>query len=363
MPAAVAAMLASSPQLAGRMRLTRAINPLASDEWDDLISTHPEAGVFHHSAWTRVLNEAYGHAACHLARIDGDSTPALLPLVEVNSPLTGRRGVCLPFADECAPLTASPESGSALFQHALELGRERGWKHLEVRGEVPGVAPSVAWNCYVGHVLDLTPNTETLAAGLESSVRRALRKAAKSGLEILRSTTPEAMQRYYGLHCVTRKKHGAPPQPLAFFESIRRNLMEQGLGFIVEARCEGRTIASAVFLHYKASAIYKFGASDPGFLHLRGNDLVMWEAIKHCAASGCTRFSFGRSAASNEGLRRFKRGFGAKETALHYRRFDFKRNTWVAGREESDGWINQMFRLTPMPVFKMMGSALYRHLD
>jgi len=43
--------------------------------------------------------------------------------------------------------------------------------------------------------------------------------------------------------------------------------------------------------------MYKFGASDSGFQHLRPNNLVMWEGIRHCAERGCERLHFGADLA------------------------------------------------------------------
>jgi len=43
---------------------------------------------------------------------------------------------------------------------------------------------------------------------------------------------------------------------------------------------KGKNIASAVYFHFGDKAIYKYGASDRKYQHLRANNLVMWEAIR-----------------------------------------------------------------------------------
>src|SRR5664280_2862605 len=55
---------------------------------------------------------------------------ALLPMVEVNSWLTGRRGVSLPFTDECEPLSSDVGSFRRVVQAALEYARVRAWKYV-----------------------------------------------------------------------------------------------------------------------------------------------------------------------------------------------------------------------------------------
>jgi len=49
----------------------------------------------------RVLRETYGHVPLYAARFAGGQLEGLLPLMEVSSPFTGRRGVSLPFTDFC----------------------------------------------------------------------------------------------------------------------------------------------------------------------------------------------------------------------------------------------------------------------
>lgn len=331
--------------------------------WDELLSAHPAASIFHGEGWSRVLHGSYGHKPFYLADMEGDQALALLPIMEINSPLTGRRGVALPFSDECGVLHEAPYGGLGLFEQALELGRERHWKHLEIRGAIPGQAPATPWAEYAGHTLDLTVELGALSDGLESSVRRAIRKAEKSGVTTRIATSLEAMRSYYDLHCVTRRKHGVPPQPFSFFQSIVEHLFQTKHGFILEAWHEERLVAAGIFLHHGRTAIYKFGASDPAGLNLRGNDLVMWAAIQWFAARGFATFSMGRSALTNEGLRRFKRGFGAGEQTIRYYRHDLRQGKFLAGREEKASWANRMLQLTPSPVFKMMGRILYPHLD
>ena len=165
---------------------------------------------------------------------------------------------------------------------------------------------------------------ENLFARFDSSVRRAIRKAEKCGLEIGISNSLEAVREYYSLHCKTRRHHGLPPQPFTFFLNIHRHVLSQNMGMIVSAKHQQRPVASAVFFHTGAEAIYKFGASDPAFQELRANNLVMWEAIQWCVRNGKKILDFGRTSLANEGLRRYKLGWAAEERRIDYYRFDFR---------------------------------------
>jgi lipid II:glycine glycyltransferase (peptidoglycan interpeptide bridge formation enzyme) len=198
---------------------------------------------------------------------------------------------------------------------------------------------------------------------LPGPVRTAIRKAEKGGIKVRFESSSEAVEQYYSLHCLTRRKHGAPPQPYRFFGNIYEHVIKRGMGFVALAQHENRAVAGAVFFHFKGKAVYKFGASDLGAVNLRPNNLVMWKAIEHLARSGCQTLNFGRTSLGNEGLRRFKLGWGALEERLGYTRFDCVRQRFATDVDRSMGMHAAVFRKLPIFILKQAGSLLYPHLD
>ena len=85
------------------------INELAihDPDWLCFISNHPDATIFHHPAWADLLSDCYGYTPFAAAMQDesGEIVNGL-PLMEVNSWLTGRRIVSMPFSDFCQPLVS-----------------------------------------------------------------------------------------------------------------------------------------------------------------------------------------------------------------------------------------------------------------
>ena len=110
-------------------------------------------------------------------------------------------------------------------------------------------------------------------------------------------------------------------------------------------------------------ALYKFGASDHAYQHLRPNNLVMWSGIRECAGRGCGRLHFGRTSAGNEGLRRFKLGFGAREEEIRYSKYDFRGGRFVADADRVEGWFNRVFGCLPTPLLRLAGRLIYPHLS
>ncbi|HLP77864.1 MAG TPA: GNAT family N-acetyltransferase, partial [Candidatus Paceibacterota bacterium] len=194
------------------------------------------------------------------------------------------------------------------------------------------------------------------------SVRRAIRKAEKAGITLESSSSEKAIRDYYVLHCQTRRHHGLPPQPIAFFLNIQSHILNRGMGTVISARLNNRLIASAIFFLFGTESIYKFGASDRDHLPLRANNLVMWTGIQWCARQGAQVFQMGRTSLANEGLRRFKLGWGTTETRTQYFKFDLRQNTFVTDKDDTVGFHTRVFQAMPVILSRLVGSVLYRHI-
>jgi hypothetical protein len=222
------------------------IDPRSDTEWSRLVGEHPEATIFHTSAWANVLCDTYGHVPRYLRFTMDDKLHALLPLMEVASPLTGRRGVSLPFSDFCAPLVfAESPSNHRIVETLAHLARERRWKYFELRSTPTTTSAIVPNKTFYTHKLDLRKPMEQLLEGLDSAARRAIRKAERSGLTVEVSRDEKAVEQFYRLHGRTRRRHGVPPQPWRFFSNIFKHIINQDLGFVVLARRHARPVAAA----------------------------------------------------------------------------------------------------------------------
>src|SRR5581483_7530437 len=125
-------------------------------------------------------------------------------------------------------------------------------------------------------------------------------------------------------------------------------ILSRNLGIVVLASYQGRLIAAAVHFHMGRQAIYKYGASDKSFQHLRGNNLVMWEAIKWHARNGSAHLDMGRTSLTNEGVKRFKLGWGSEEQRIDYVKYDLRQDRFVTDSDESFGWYNRCFQAMPV---------------
>ncbi len=253
----------------------------------------------------------------------------------------------------------APENAGERLLAALAAEQEREGVELEVRDRIPelGGAPGERFH---QHVLDLRPGPEAVSAGFsKSQVTRGAKKARREGVRIARRGDREALDEFFRLHVATRRRQGVPTQPRRFIRGFAE-LFDQGLGHVLLARWEERTIAAAVFLSFNGTLIYKYGASDREHLGRRPNNLLFTEAIEWGCANGMQRLDFGRTDLDNEGLRAFKRAFGAEETTLSYTRLPAKeRSSALAAGSAPLGFV---IRRTPPLSGQMVGSVLYRHV-
>jgi hypothetical protein len=313
--------------------------------------------IFHSDEWMNVLEQTYGFKRMCVKGAQGGR----ILLMEAQSLVGGKRGVSLPFTDHCEPLATSREEFNELWDEARELGRTRGWKYIELRGGKQWLQEAPASLSFHSHILDLGGGESAIFERFDSSVRRAIRKAQKSGVKVEISQDEKGMRTYYNLHCGTRKRHGLPPQPWAFFLNIARQIVSKGLGVLVLARIDRIAAAGAIFFCGRRG-IYKFGASDESKQEARANNLVMWEGMRWLAGHGSEELDFGRTSMDNEGLRRFKAGWGSQESRLEYVKYDLKRACFRVDKDRASGWHNEIFSRMPIALLRAAGAVLYRQM-
>ncbi|TMJ94026.1 MAG: GNAT family N-acetyltransferase [Actinobacteria bacterium] len=326
--------------------------------WCEFVEGHTDATLFHHPAWCRVLERAYGYRpfAVALERPDGRLT-AGLPLMEVRG-LRGRRWLSLPFTDACRPLSNGQDPALA---EALDAERQRaGVRLVEIRGPItspPGHPAARGLN----HTLTLRSDPDDLLRTFSrSQVQRNISRAVREGVRVRRSQErADLLEVFYRLHLQTRRRHGVPIQPRTFFEQLWERLLAQDLGFVLVAEVDGRPAAAAVFLAWNGTLTYKFGASDPASWTRRPNHLLFWEAIRWGCEHRYATLDFGRTDFGNEGLRAFKQGWGTIETELVYATLGARAP--ALGDRRLTAALGAVIRRTPSWVCRLAGEALYRY--
>jgi hypothetical protein len=337
------------------------INPLEYPGWDDLLLTNDKFSFFHTSSWARVLFESYGYKPVYFSFIDNGKLSTLVPVMEINSFITGKRGISLPFSDICPPVVSDSECFSEAIEQVIVHGRKNGWKSIEWRGGENNIGDKVPSSSYYTHTLDVRSSEKELLSKFRSSTKRNIEKAIRESVHVGTHNSLESVKQFYRLNCMTRKKHGLPPQPFYFFGRIFKHIISPRKGFVVLATYKKRPIAGAVYFHFWDKAIFKYGASDFNFQYLRANNLVMWEGVKWCVRNGIKNLSFGITEMQNQGLVQFKKGWNTREEMIHYYKYSLKNNTFE--KDQFRGKTSYLlFQKIPSPLLKFIGFLFYRHV-
>jgi hypothetical protein len=344
------------------MRGIQVIDPLSFPQWDRLVLSCPDYSFFHSSVWARVLQDTYHYRPAYFVRLGDARLIDLVPVMEVDSFLTGRRGVSLPFTDYSDVIIADGDSFKDILGYICQYGRSHGWKSLELRGG-RGLPAACAISCYnYRHILSLSRRPEEVFSGFGKSTRRNIREAVKKGVRVEICNTFDSVLAFERLNCITRKRHGLPPQPFRFFEEVFEHIISKNSGFVILASYKDMVIAGAVFFQFGEKAVWKYNGSIRNFFRLRGNNLILWEAIKWHCENGYKSICFGRTEPANEGLRKFKAEWGTREEKERYCKYDFEKNEFVSKSWEMAGIYRKVLRRMPFPLLNLIGSSLYRHM-
>lgn len=336
------------------------INPIDYPDWNQQISNVEGANIFHTSNWAKVLFDCYGYEPKYFCSIENSAVTNLIPLMEISSYITGKRGVALPFSDQVEPLVSEPYTFNELFRSIVSFGQEKKWKNVVFHGG-NGFFNAEPYITYIASGIEINDSYGTLHDGLKSSTRRNIKKALRSGLSANIYQTKESVTDFYRLNCLSRKDHGLPPQPFHFFAEIGIDIISKGAGFVCLAMLKNIPIAGVVFFYFNKKAIYKYGASDRRYWQFRPNDLAMWEAIRWCAENGIQYIDLGRTDIDQTGLLQFKRNWNSIEKELNYYKFSLQKNAFISDKPKIRSSY-PFFQKLPMPLLRIIGRLLYKHL-
>jgi hypothetical protein len=339
------------------------VNPILYKDWDQLVLRSSQYSFFHTTAWAKVLSDSYNYLPEYLFSAEDNKIQLLLPFMHISNFLTGKRGVSLPFTDYSDPIISEEISQENLVHFIIEHAKSAKWKYFEIRGGDTFFANIDSSSFFYGHTLNLQEDVDELFAGLSKNTKRNVKKAErKSDLKVFRSQSLESMLQYFDLHCITRKRHGLPPPPSNFFKKIHEHVISKNLGNVFLASFKDKIIGGAVYFHFGEKAIYKYGASDLDFREVRPNNLVMWEAIKYYAQNRYDELCMGRTEQENDGLRRFKTGWGTTEKQINYYKYEVKSESFIHVNEMVNPHQKMIMKKIPKPILTMIGSKLYKYV-
>lgn len=356
------------------------IDPLRDSRWADFLEHHPDASLFHSTAWLNALRRTYGYrpvvaTTCN-PRVNLDQG---MVFCDVKSWINGNRLVSLPFSDHCHPLVRSSEDLANLLLLLAVQATARNWNYIEIRPlqlpkcQTAGLAnltsPKSVMNGLEGrffrvdqydhHRIDLRSDLKILFGNFHRScIQRKIERARREGLEYETGRSESILKKFYYLVLLTRRRHGLPPQPTEWF----RNLIEEfGESLTLRVACKkAQPVAGMLTIRYKKKLIYKYGCSDAQLHRMGAMPMLFWKAIQEEKLRGAEELDLGRSDRNNPGLSTFKEHLGGVRSNLMY--FRVGRDLHKILGSFPSAAVHALFARMPSRLSQVAGRIFYRHM-
>src|SRR5271157_4759959 len=309
------------------------IDPTRDERWDEFLQKHTDASIFHTRGWLEALRQTYDYKpVAFTTSPPGQPLTNGFPFCQISSWLSGSRLVSLPFSDHCAPLVESSDELTHLLTYLQQKLSTEKWNYIEIRrtdSVVTGATLFEKSKIFVFHKLDLRSSLDEMFQNFHKDcVQRKIERAAREGLAYEEGRSDSLLTKFYHLLLMTRRRHGLPAQPVAWFQNLIACLGERVK--IRVASKNGQPVASIFTIRYKRALVYKYGCADQRFNNLGGTQLLLWNAIQEAKRDQLSEFDMGRSDCDNPGLVAFKDRWGAARTELAYFRYPARHSQRVA---------------------------------
>jgi CelD/BcsL family acetyltransferase involved in cellulose biosynthesis len=345
------------------------LQPLSDPRWCELLQRHPLSSVFHSAEWLEALRRTYGYEPIAFTTSPPGATlqnACVVCLVE--SWLTGRRLVSLPFSDHCDVLVDSVAELNAITAALRNEVCGQKLRYAEIRTTQafnPATLGSYSTHACCLHQIDLKPDLDTLFQNCHpDSTRSKIRRAKREGLNYEEGRSALMFDSFYRLLLLTRRRHLLPPQPKKWFKSLI-----DCFGEAVKIRVAFKDrlpIAAILTLRHKDTLVYKYGCSDAQFHSLGGMHLLLWRSIQEAKQTGLHTFDLGRSEFKHSGLITFKDHWRAKRTPITYIRLLPSLQSKGAFKTGDSGWKERAAKLPlrylPDCILSSAGALAYKHM-
>jgi len=344
----------------GTMPVT--VVPLSADrraQWDDFVTTCPEATFFHLSGWQEVIETAFGHRGHFLIAESGGAIRGVLPLVHVRSRLFGNTLVSNAFCVLGGPVAVDEAARAALDRAAVALARDLGVDHLEYRLRAPAHDD---WACnrdlYVTFRKQIAPDPDRNLAAIPRKQRAMVRKGIKAGLK---SELDDGTERLFRVYSESVRNLGTPVFPKRYFAALKRVFGPACEILVVVA--DGRPVSGVMSFFFRDEVLPYYGGGVATARQLAANDFMYWEVMRRAAERGIKVFDFGRSKRGT-GSFAFKKHWGFAPEPLCYE-YKLIRATAVPEVNPTNPKYSRaiaLWRRLPLPVANLIGPVIARGL-
>jgi FemAB-related protein (PEP-CTERM system-associated) len=312
-----------------------------------------------HPAWPAVLENGLSHRCLALEAVDEGTTTGYLGLVLVRTPWFGRFLVSLPYLNYGGVEADDEGVVGSLIDRAAGLADELDVRYLELRNRRVYDHPVLTQrlSTKINMRLSLASHPDGLWEQLPSKVRNQIRKARKSGLEVVWGGEP-LLGEFYRVFCRNMRDLGTPVYGWGLFASILQAFPDRAEICVI--RSGTRPVAAALVLHGMGVSEVPSASSLREYNNLCGNMLMYYSMMERSVLRGQREFDFGRSSPGSRTFD-FKRQWGAHPEPSEWQ---YRVRSGEVGDLRPDnpryGRMISMWRCLPVWVTRLIGPQIVR---
>jgi len=294
------------------------ISETADSKWDEFRTSH-QGLIFSSTRWGQVLKDGLGARPLYLWLEDstGNRLAQMLAVVIAVGPF--RICYCsIPYGG----IDGASDLSGLFIRKAVGALRKLGIDQMRL-------VESPIWRCsdlpsakrvttvdYVLSVNHLT--TEQLWERYKRRVRRDIRLATRSGVEVIQIQDREQIPHVYDLYLASMVRNRAPSKyPLSWFLALYDLIVTSGDGEILVASRDGKPVAMIVIVYSPPYTCWLHGGSYTDALRFCPNDTLVHRALELSIEKGIGNFDFLSTAVKDTELRRFKEKWGGTPIYLN----------------------------------------------
>jgi hypothetical protein len=299
--------------------------PGEEPQYDAFVRDAPGALVYHSLGYRDLLVEHLGCRQEYLVARDGDGdVVGVLPLLWTGDddarvynslPFYGSHGSVLAGGEEAAAalIAAYDERATAPTTLAATMVANPFLEHQP---------PEPAHNLTderISQVTDLpvpAAGEDALMEAIDSSARRNVRKARRAG--VVAATDADRLGAVARIHRDNIEALGGLAKAEAFFEAVPRHFTAGTDYDVYVALMDGAVVAGLLLFYFNGTVEYFTPAVDHDHRSDQPLAVVLVEAMAEAARRGCRRWNWGGTWATQDGVFRFKRKWGAREGRYRY---------------------------------------------
>lgn len=300
------------------------LRPELTEAFDRYLLKRSDTLFYYSTKYKNFLRDLLGCEENYLVAVEGTEIRGVFPLLFMER--EGRRVYnSLPFyGSNGGPIADDAEMSRMLIEAYNRLARDEATLSSTVvsnpllSSEPNGIEHNLT-DYRIGQFTDISIQAEhrnEIMKRIDASARRNLNKAVREGVTV--EVDPTAMDRLRQMHQANIEAIGGIPKADKFFQLIARHFTPGQDFDLYVAKKDGLVISGLLLFYFNQTVEYITPAIDAEFRSLQPMAPILIEALTDASRRGYKWWNWGGTWATQSGVYRFKKKWGAAERNYRY---------------------------------------------